>query len=224
MIRDMTTNNLPHATLRAGLARAIPASTFGIPISRAVVEQVTSMMNATRSTGTRVLLQVNDPTCRDVLYTVLAGDRLDPPRVDSDGFRIPHTTPQEPHHTISDPTHPLRIASTFRARHAYPSHPGLRTIGHDIGGDLFITFPRDGLGSAWTTSRDPRARSITAQSPLISSSMWEDMSNSQPSWATVHIRPGPDPSIPGLPSNQRRRAEVLIQCRQDPSNPGTAQS
>ena len=224
VIRDMATSNLPHATLRVGLARAIPASTFGIPISQAVVEQVTSMMHATRSTGTRVLLQVNDPTCRDVLYTVLAGDRLDPPRVDSDGFRVPHTTPQGPHHTISDPTHPLRIASTFRARHAYPSHPWSRTIGHAIGGDLFITFPRDGLGSAWTTSRDPRARSITAQSPLISSSMWEDMSNSQPSWATVHIRPGPDPSIPGLPNNQSRRAEILIQRRQDPNNPGTAQS
>ena len=116
-----------------------------------------------------------------------------------------------PHRTIDDPTHPFRLASTFRARHTYPSRPSetswSRSFGHVFGGDLFITFPRDGLGSAWTTSRDTRARSITAQPPLVSSSMWEDMSNSQPSWATVGICPGPDPSVPGLhPSNTTKLA------------------
>ena len=44
VVRDMTMSNLPHATLRAGLTRAAPASTFGIPISQAVVEQVASMI------------------------------------------------------------------------------------------------------------------------------------------------------------------------------------
>ena len=97
VVRDMTMSNLPHATLRAGLTRAAPASTFGIPISQAVVEQVASMIHATRLTGTRVLLQVNDPTRRDLLCTVLAGDRLDPPCVDSDGFRVLRTMLHECH-------------------------------------------------------------------------------------------------------------------------------
>ena len=69
---------------------------------------------ATRSTGTRVLLQISDPARHDLLCTVLAGDRLDPPCVDGHGFRVPRPLLQRQPYTGEDLTHPLCLASSFR--------------------------------------------------------------------------------------------------------------
>ena len=62
LARDVS--GLPHALPRDGLARAVPTSTFGIPIPPEAVEQIAYMIRTTRLTGTRVLLQINDPARR----------------------------------------------------------------------------------------------------------------------------------------------------------------
>ena len=57
----------------------IAATAFAVPVPQSTLSRVSSWVQSQSSLGTRVLVQVQYPMVHNRLYTLLPGDRIDPP-------------------------------------------------------------------------------------------------------------------------------------------------
>ena len=191
---------LPGVVPRRGDDLGVPAPTFAIPVPGPALSQISDWITARSPRGTRALIQVHYPTNHNRLYTLLSGDRIDPPVLDT-GLPRTDRHPQSDH--VQPVTHQLRIASSFRARAAYPSpvrgpppYPSRKLHEHTTAlasGDLFVTVP---------TFDD-----------IVPTSLWECLHIAARN--TAHLNPGLDMPHPPTCSQWRfRPAEILIQAHQ----------
>ena len=207
---------LPGVVPRRGGDLGVSASAFAIPIPTSALSQVSNWITSQSPRGARALVQVHYPTIHNRLYTVLAGDRIDPPALHTG---IPRTD-RHPHSQRVPPTAgQRRVASSFRARTAYPdpvhapSPSPCRPRVNDTelaSGDLFITIP---------TFDD-----------IVPTSLWEWLHKAAQctiplatGWVRthrdIHLNPGLDmPQPPACSQWRFRPAEMLIQTRR-PAHP-----
>ena len=188
-----------------------PTSAFAIPVLSSFLSQVSDWIRPQSPRGTRALVQVHYPTTHRRLYTLLPGDRIDPPTLATGLPRADRHLPSEYTEPVA---HQLRVASSFRARATYPASingPSLLPSVLDkkttalASGDLFITIP---------TFDD-----------IVPTSLWECLHNAAqrtapltPGWAaaqrTIHLNPGLDmPQSPTCSQWRFRPAEMLMQAR-----------
>ena len=191
---------LPGVVPRRGDDLGVPASAFAIPVPGPALSQISDWITPRSPRGTRALVQVHYPTNHNRLYTLLSGDRIDPPVLDTG---LPRTDRHLHCEYVQPVAHQLRVASSFRARAAYPSplrgpppYPSRRLHEQTVAlasGDLFVTVP---------TVDD-----------IVPTSLWECLHNAARS--TAHLNPGLDmPQPPACSQWRFRPSEILMQARQ----------
>ena len=189
---------LPGVVSRREEDLGISASAFAVLVPQSALSRVPSRIQSQSSRGTRVLVQVHYPTAHNKLHTLLSGDRIDPPALTTG---LPRTERRLRPEIFAPATCQPRVASSFRARAAYPAPidkapprqvtPG-STADRIASGDLYITFP---------TLYD-----------LVPISLWECLHNT--SRHTIHLNPGLDMPLPPAYSCWRfQPVELLLQAR-----------
>ena len=189
---------LPEGVPRREEDLGVSASAFAVPVPQFALSRISSWIQSQFSRGTRVLVQVHYPTAHNKLHTLLSGDRIDPPALTTG---LPRTERRLRPEIFAPATCQPRVASSFRARAAYPAPidkapprqvtPG-STADRIASGDLYITFP---------TLYD-----------LVPISLWECLHNT--SRHTIHLNPGLDMPLPPAYSCWRfQPVELLLQAR-----------
>ena len=194
----------------------VSASAFAIPVPISALSQVSDWITSRSPRGARALVQVHYPTIHNRLYTILAGDRIDPPALHTG---LPRTDRHPHSRCVPLTAGQRRVASSFRARASYPDpvhapspSPCTPCVnGAELAsGDLFITIPTfDDIvpTSLWECLHDAAQRTV----PLATG--WDGTQRD------IHLNPGLDmPQPPACSQWRFRPAEMLIQARR-PARP-----